>query len=782
MTTTTRRTRGAGLLPAAAFLIVLLTAAASGQLIEETIRLPDSLGGAYALSCMAYNPVDRTIYVGDQRDAVFVIDATTGKRVARIEAGFHVTALCCDTADNKVYVGWTDSMVKVIDCRTNTVTDSILVGRCPAGLCYVPAENKVYTANYGSSPRYDSTVSVIDCSTDSVIARIFVGARPSGLVYNSRHNKLYVGSALGTAVIDCAGDSLLAILDTIWSPFCYNPDHDKLYAGYWVLDGAGDTVVGHWWRGPSHVCYNSATGRAYGVWDDLHCTLMVMDGATDSLLTRFRLNPRAVWWFTQAVVANPRDGKAYIALSKGQSLEYDVAVIGGTPDTVLAWVPVGENPRALCWNEEQDEVYAMSTIGLSVAVIDGAGDSLKGVVYLGCGVLDLCLAPDDDKLFVLHTDNLGAVVAVDCEANRPTGMVRVGRWPQQLAYNPGYHKLYCSKLENSTVTVLDSRGDSVLAEVPVGRGPSRLVFNPRVNKLYSFRKLGGEVSVVCGSGDSLLRTIYPAPGGVGYSECVPATNKLYCSSPGGICVVECNGDSTVAEIAAETGAVTQICATPTGEKVYFGSGAARILTIVDGIRDTLIKTVSLGGEGGGMVYNHLNRRLYSADRDSARVVVFDCDADTVLRSVAVGERPRYLSFDSTTNRMYCSQDDGTAVIDCDRDSVITVLQPMFGLMVYDARHQRTYLSYDWSLLHVIKDTALGLADARGRTSPVRLHPTLARGSLRLSVAERGTLLDITGREVVELALGQNDIRMLPPGVYFVHVERKQVIGKLIVLP
>jgi phosphoribosylformylglycinamidine (FGAM) synthase PurS component len=63
-----------------------------------------------------------------------------------------------------------------------------------------------------------------------------------------------------------------------------------------------------------------------------------------------------------------------------------------------------------------------------------------------------------------------------------------------------------------------------------------------------------------------------------------------------------------------------------------------------------------------------------------------------------------------------------------------------------------------------------------QASSHKLGATVVRGLLRLSEA-RGELLDISGRSVLALHSGANDVSRLSPGVYFVRAEPSAVSGK-----
>ena len=127
-----------------ACLVLLVVSFASGQWVETSILLPDSLGSLYGPMQLAYNAANNRVYVGGN-SGVLVVDGTTNQRL-----------------------------------------DLIRTGSAAGALCYVPQSNKVYCANYDSA-----NVVVIDGVTDSIIAKVTTGRGPVGLCHNSQNNKVY---------------------------------------------------------------------------------------------------------------------------------------------------------------------------------------------------------------------------------------------------------------------------------------------------------------------------------------------------------------------------------------------------------------------------------------------------------------------------------------------------------------------------------------------------------------------------------------------------------------
>jgi photosystem II stability/assembly factor-like uncharacterized protein len=69
---------------------------------------------------------------------------------------------------------------------------------------------------------------------------------------------------------------------------------------------------------------------------------------------------------------------------------------------------------------------------------------------------------------------------------------------------------------------------------------------------------------------------------------------------------------------------------------------------------------------------------------------------------------------------------------------------------------------------IIKDpTALGIEEDEMSVQTFSRQPTFVRGILRLEGDKPVALLDITGRHIMDLAPGENDVRRLASGVYFV---------------
>jgi YVTN family beta-propeller protein len=205
-----------------------------------------------------------------------------------------------------------------------------------------------------------------------------------------------------------------------------------------------------------------------------------------------------------------------------------------------------------------------------------------------------------------------------------------------------------------------------------------------------------------------------------------------------------------------------------GRLYYANQGSDRLYTI-DVLTDSVIDSESLPWNVEAMFLNRRLGKLYMASRLEPWTLVFDCNQGAIVDTVGVYYSQSGLMNDRN-DKLYLKYG---AVVDCRYDSVIAMLPPWLDpcSMAWDAVNNRVFQATT-SRLYVYRDDPYGVAD-RPAGFQERRHATIIRGVLVLPGIDRGTpetrsvLLDISGREVMELHSGVNDVRALAPGVYFV---------------
>jgi YVTN family beta-propeller protein len=174
----------------------LLSPPLYAQWLETTIYVPDSLSGISFPQAFTYNAENNKVYVGGYYgDGVIVIDGETDEKIARIQTGSGIYALCWNPTNNKVYCANEYSYnVTIIDGATNSVITTVTVGSRPCALVYNPTNNKIYS-NRGSY-----NVTIIDGATNSVITTITVGDQPCAFTYNPQQNRVYVANYFSSSI------------------------------------------------------------------------------------------------------------------------------------------------------------------------------------------------------------------------------------------------------------------------------------------------------------------------------------------------------------------------------------------------------------------------------------------------------------------------------------------------------------------------------------------------------------------------------------------------------
>ncbi|UCG42741.1 MAG: T9SS type A sorting domain-containing protein, partial [candidate division WOR-3 bacterium] len=127
-------------------------------------------------------------------------------------------------------------------------------------------------------------------------------------------------------------------------------------------------------------------------------------------------------------------------------------------------------------------------------------------------------------------------------------------------------------------------------------------------------------------------------------------------------------------------------------------------------------------------------------------------------------------YDGRANRLYLDCAGGLLIFDCRSDSLLAQLpDEQYRCMALNSFDRELY-GASGKRVAVVKDSTTAV---RERKAVACLSPptaTAVRGALHLPLTGRQdvALLDVTGRRVMSLQPGENDIRHVAPGVYFVH--------------
>ena len=246
------------------------------------------------------------------------------------------------------------------------------------------------------------------------------------------------------------------------------------------------------------------------------------------------------------------------------------------------------------------------------------------------------------------------------------------------------------------VLALPALGQQVIATVPVGVEPGSLAVNSITNKIYVANSCAASPEGYCHGGNGIVTVIdgatnNPLSVNVGYfTNSVtlnPVTNKIYavnqcgndeyCGGAGTVSVIDGLSDTVIATVTVGDGPYG-VAVDSVTNKIYVtnacvGDPSCRFpglgtVSVVDGVTNTVTATVTVGGRPGFPVVNPVTNKIYvvntcgndsSCQTFNGTVTVID-GATNDTTSVNVAVFPRALDVNSVTNKIYVVNQCGDA--------------------------------------------------------------------------------------------------------------------------
>jgi len=515
---------------------------------------------------------------------------------------------------------------------TFRIPDTFGLPRGLRSLAHDPEMQVMYIAGDSSD-----SILVVDDHTYRPVERFDVGSPVSALARPHDRSVLFCGLGDSDRVVALDGETHqpVAQYDVGDRPggLLYCDMENKLYVANWhdrslsVIDLDADSVVAtvpgidveELCQG---MCYVPNARRLFCL-NQHESTVVVVDVSSDTVLARVRVG----WWPT-ALVYNAANNRVYVACEEGGLYSIDAATLSAT--TVLQEVGLA---LALACDSVRNRIYA--PVESALAVIDGIADTVIGRVAI---------------------DGNTEWVEFDGRHNKVIVVSEYDSWSD----NP------------YTVAVVD--GDS-LALVRMLSGPGYL---------DAIGQWGSNGDVFC-AGDGMVG-VYDAmrsrPVGVLADWCDvlslsadSAGGKLYCVSdwPYQVIVID-QATNRVSASVPLTGYPGPVCFNTVDRKVYVGKEddeGPGIVTVIDGVGDTLIREIELGGTPDLLAYDPDDNVLYVAGGDSYSIHIIDGTGDSVIGHIATDDWPYGLVYNSAQRKLYAIGYYGVAVIDAHTNHLIT---------------------------------------------------------------------------------------------------------------
>ena len=579
-------------------------------------------------------------------------------------------------------------------------------------------------------------VSVIDTGSNTLVATVAVGDNPFGVGVNPAGTRAYVGnfSSSNVSVIDTASNAVLATI-----------------------------AVG---TGPIGVAVNPAGTRAY-VANRTSSSVSVIGTADNGVIATVL----AVGSSPRGLAVNPAGTRVYVA----GGLSNDISIINTTSNSVIAVVPVGTQPEGVAVNPAGTRAYVGNFTSNNVSVIDTASNAVIATIPVGTAPRGVAINPAGTRAYVANSTS-GNVSVIDTASNTVIATVAAGSSPRGVSVNPAGTHVYVANTSSGNVSVIDTATNSVTTTIGVGGGPAAFgLFIATLPAAATAPGAPGIGSATPGNGTATINFTAPASDGgspiIGYTAtCNPGSiSDSGAASPitvDGLTNGTAYGCSVVATNGIGDGpASASVSVTPQAPQVqqafaYIPNSANNNVSVIDTVTNTVVATVGVGDEPGGVTVNPAGTRVYVSNYlngpnfINGSVSVIDTATNTVIDNMVTGRGTYSLAVNPAGTRLYVTNEgtDNVSVFDAATNAfVATVAVGSFprgvvvnpsGTRVYVANNESNSVSVIDSATNVVVATVAVANSPHGvaiNPSGTRVYVTRGSGGIAfVSVIDTAT--------------------------------------------
>ena len=275
--------------------------------------------------------------------------------------------------------------------------------------------------------------------------------------------------------------------------------------------------------------------------------------------------------------------------------------------------------------------------------------------------------------FAYITNSLSSTVSViDTASNAVVATIGVGLGPAGVAVNLAGTRVYVSNLASNSLSVVDTATNAVIATTLVGATPSGVAVNAIGTRVYVANSDSNNVSVIDTATNAVVATIavgkYPV--GVAVS---PSGSRIYVanSDSNSISVIDAATNAVVATIPFNS-SPQAIAVDPAGARLYV---TADSVSVIDTATNSAVGSIVVGTSPVGVVVNAAGTRAYVANGESNNVSVIDTVVNTVVATVTVGATPVGLAVNRSGTRVYVANfgSNNVSVLDAGTNNVIATI-------------------------------------------------------------------------------------------------------------
>ncbi len=270
---------------------------------------------------------------------------------------------------------------------------------------------------------------------------------------------------------------------------------------------------------------------------------------------------------------------------------------------------------------------------------------------------EISVSPDGSKIYVAinqnytvsvidtKTNTVTAVIPIDNGLSPPGNVVGNRIYGIDLAVSSDGTKLYVTNEFANTIFIIDTQTNKVIATIPI-EGPFRVVVNPSGTSVYVIKAADSSIAVINEESNTVIAAI-PVGKDLQYGSASSDGSKVYVANDDGTVSVintTTNIVTTTLNIPIKSrNALTGFAVSPDGSKTYEASqpmAEPGSLSVINATTSTVTAIIPLGYGVGGVAVNPDGSTIYvynnPDDGNDGRISVIDATTNEVNATIPIG--------------------------------------------------------------------------------------------------------------------------------------------------
>lgn len=285
------------------------------------------------------------------------------------------------------------------------------------------------------------------------------------------------------------------------------------------------------------------------------------------------------------------------------------------------------------------------------------------VALLGMALL---ATPAQAQTFAYVADpHTSTVSVIDTAGNKVVANIPDGAYPWGLAIAPDGSRVYVADAESNAAVVIDTTKKKVVAKVAVGNDPIGVAISPDGTRAYVANAFSNSVSVIDTASNTVVATIMVGglPGGLAVT---PNGTRAYVANGDGTLSVIDTENNTVVTTIAVAGSFSDlygVAITPDGSRAYVTNVGESTVSVIDTASNTVTATVAVGANPFWLAITPNGRRAYVANGGEDTVSVIHLANNEVIANIPVGRfnGPFGVAITPDGSRVYVTNSSGDTV-------------------------------------------------------------------------------------------------------------------------